>query len=169
MAVSCIDDNLVNLVLQPLRRREIVAELLRCVYELDARLVERCKAYLEENPTSPSALLQMAFSYVNDLPKRRPLHVAAHYIQSVLAKPIFLQEFYLVLLVISQFEGLHQHIAKHTPPDLYLRYFQHVDYPLYERLKTFVTGNEGRLQSVHQFMESEFVLFCSAYSRVRGT
>jgi len=161
---NCLEHSLQDLVLIPALRRTLLQELRHCLFELDRELVDRCKAYLEGSPDEASMLYQTARSYMSEKYTRRPLYIAVHAIDTVLANPNFLREFYLILVVFVQFKDLAKKtVATHTLAPIFVRYF----HTFYSRFHTFMPGS-ARLQTVDAFIRSEFSLLLIATSILNG-
>ena len=166
-STTCLNHSLDDLILKPDLRRILLQELLHTLYVLDEMLVDKGKQYLEiHHDTQKSGLYADVKKYITDSPTIRPFSVAAFYVQSVLNEPNFLREFFLVLMILTQFENLHLIVRSYTHPLLYNHYFQCTDYLMYERLKTLVPGNIEPLKTPDNFIRDELAFFLVCLSRI---
>lgn len=143
-----------ELIFNPLLRRNVLLELRHCLFVLDQRLIDKCRLYLANDPDTSSMQYQSARSYMTDNFMRRPLFIAVHSIDLVLANPNFLREFFLVLVVFLQMtDQVKLHLAPKTLEPIFRRYFASPSF--YSRFQTFMPGSE-HLQSVDAFIHAEF-------------
>ena len=143
-------------------RRNVLLELRHALFVLDQDLIDKCNAFVETKPDTTTMLYQSARSYMTDNFTRRPLFIAVHAIDLVLANPNFLREFFLVLVVFLQFhDQVKRHLAPHTLEPVFRRFFS----GFYDRFRTFMPGSDP-MQSVDEFIRSEFSLLLMASSTV---
>jgi hypothetical protein len=151
-----------DLVFNPVLRRAILSELRHCLFVLDKKLIDRCKLYASQCKDTTMMEYQAARSYMTDNFTRRPLFIAVHAIDLVLANPNFLREFYLVLVVMLQFrDQVKLHTAPRTLEPVFRRFFASPSF--YSRFQTFMPGSDP-LQSVDEFIREEFSLLLLATS-----
>jgi len=150
----CLEFSLQELIFDSKNRRNVLLELRHCLFVLDQRLIDKCHLFLENEPDTSSMVYQSARSYMTDNFMRRPLFIAVHAIDLVLANPNFLREFFLVLVVFLQMtDQVKLHLAPKTLEPVFRRYFAAPSF--YSRFQTFMPGSEP-LQSVDAFIHAEF-------------
>lgn len=158
--------SLAALVLEPSHRRNIVLELRYCLYLLDRQIVKKCQEFLNTSPDESSTTYQSARSYLGNNYTRRPLYVAAHALDYVLANPNFFKEFYIFLVVCIQFTDVaKKYIAPYTLEPVFRNFFKSSgSISFYSRFQTFMP-NAKIMQSVDKFIMDEFSLFLIAINR----
>lgn len=154
VAGHCLEHPLEELIFNSSRRRDVLLELRHCLFVLDQQLIDKCKTYLENDPDTSSMVYQSARSYMTNNFMRRPLFIAVHAVDLVLANPNFLREFFLVLVVFLQMtDQVKLHLAPKTLEPVFRRYFASPSF--YDRFQTFMPGSDP-LQSVDMFIHAEF-------------
>jgi hypothetical protein len=143
-----------ELILTQNRRHDILKELRHCLFVLDNKIVQKCSDYLETNPDADSMVYKTARNYLRKNFSRRPLFIAIHTIDQLLANPNFLREFYVILVVFVQFNNAaKKSVCPHTIEPVFGRYFGQPSF--YPRFQTFMP-NSQRIQTVDQFIRTEF-------------
>lgn len=162
----CLEFPLQELIFNSTRRREVLIELRHSLFVLDQMLIDKCRSYVKNDPDTSSMVYQSARSYMTDNFMRRPLFIAVHAIDLVLANPNFLREFFIVLVVFLQMtDQVKNHVAPKTLEPVFRRFFASPSF--YSRFQTFMPGNDN-LQSVDAFIHAEFSQLLIATSLVTG-
>ena len=162
----CLEFPLQDLIFNTDRRREVLVELRHSLFVLDQTLIDKCRSYIENNPDTSSMVYQSARSYMTDNFMRRPLFIAVHAIDLVLANPNFLREIFIVLVDFLQMtDQVKMHVAPKTLEPVFRRFFASPSF--YSRFQTFMPGND-HLQSVDAFIHAEFSQLLIASSLVSG-